>query len=203
MAGKITIPKGFLQKFDLKQEDLNAKLEKYVVEEMRRTEKHGKKEQHSNIGGWQGDRDLHAKLGGETESSKLLLKLFASFSDPMMEYIKTCCVKNNVKPSKEGYDWDYTDAWFNVAVKGSYNAPHTHPLSDISAAYYVRTEEPPEGYPYSGRIDFYNEYGSDQFFPKPGTLLLFPSTMLHFVHPYYGNGLRICLSFNAKNIRSL
>lgn len=194
------VPSILLKEYQLGNEALNEELEKFVVEQMARKDQ--KKEQHSNIGGWQSERDLHAKLGVGTPYSNALLKLFSSFSAPMMDYINSCCSKWNVKPSKS-YDWDYTDAWFNVSARGGYNAPHTHPLSAISGAYYIRTEEPPAGYPFSGRIDFYNENGEQYYFPKAGTLILFPGTMLHFVHPYYGTGHRICLSFNANNIRGL
>ena len=160
------------------------------------------KEQHSNIGGWQSERDLHSKLGNGTPLSALLLKLFASFSPPIMQYINDCCAQFNVKRSSS-YDWNYTGAWFNVATRGSYNAPHRHPLSEVSGAYYIRTEEPSAEYPFSGRIDFIYAYGEKPFFPKPGTLILFPSNTLHFVHPYYGSGYRICLSFNLNNIKPL
>lgn len=189
-----------IKEFQLGNETLNQQLEKTVAEEMNR--KDLKKEQHSNIGGWQSERDLHAKLGNGTKLSNSLLKLFESFSSPMMHYINECCLEWKIQPSAS-YDWDYTGAWFNVANRGGYNAPHTHPLSAISGAYYIRTEEPPEGYPFSGRIDFYYERGEKYYFPKAGTLILFPSTMLHFVHPYYGSGPRICLSFNANNIHGI
>ena len=194
------IPIVLIKEFHLGHDALNQELEKIVVEQMNRKDQ--KKEQHSNIGGWQSERDLHAKLGEGTPYANALLKLFASFSSPMMEYINECCAKWNIKKSSS-YDWNYTGAWFNVAARGGYNAPHTHPLSAISGAYYVSAEDPPEEYPFSGRIDFYYGTGEKTFFPKPGTLILFPGTMLHFVHPYYGKGKRICLSFNANNIQGV
>jgi len=187
-----------IQEFNLGNAEINKKLEKFVLEDMQK-HKGITKEQHSNIGGWQSERDLHAKLGDGTPYHSELLRLFASFSSPITQFINKCCVQCNVKPNAT-YDWDYSDAWFNVAAQGGYNAPHAHPLSEISGAYYVRTTEPPEGYPFSGRIDFYYQDKNTHFFPKPGTLILFPGDMLHFVHPYYGAGHRICLSFNIKNV---
>jgi len=199
MNSSTRTPIVFIQEFHLGHDTLNQKLEENVLEEMNR-----KKDQvqHSNIGGWQSERDLHARLQDGTPLSLHLLKLFESFSAPMMEYINGCCARCNINPSSS-YDWDYTGAWFNVATRGGYNAPHTHPFSEISGSYYIRTEEPSAEYPFSGRIDFYYENGDNHFFPKPGTLLLFPSTMLHFVHPYYGSGNRISLSFNVNRIRVL
>ena len=189
-----------LHEFSLGNEKLNQQLEELVHEMM--NQKNSVKEQHSNIGGWQSERDLHAKLGIDTPSSLILLKLFESFSSPIMQYLNACCEICNTKPNTS-YDWNYTGAWFNVATRGGYNAPHTHPLSEISGAYYIRTEEPPAEYPFSGRVDFFYKNGSDHFFPKPGTLILFPGNMLHFVHPYYGSNPRISLSFNINKVRVL
>lgn len=200
MVSKDVVARQLIQEFFLGNEDLNKELEKSAIEEMNRDNQ--KKEQHSNIGGWQSRRNLQATLGDGSELSSHLIEMFQSFSAPMMKYIKSCCAYFNVPPS-DAYDWNYTGAWFNAATRGGYNAPHIHPLNQISAAYYIRTEDPLPEYPFSGRIDFFYENVSYSFFPKPGTLILFPSDMLHFVHPYYGTPYRISLSFNAKNIHTL
>lgn len=186
-----------IREFHLNNDELNSRLEKYVYEDMKK-----ENAQHSNIGGWQSERDLHTQVGVDTPNGLTLLDMFQSFSAPIMQYINDCCVKVNI-PTSKSYDWNYTGSWFNVSVKGSYNAPHTHPFSEISGAYYIRTEDPPPEYPFSGRIDFYYEGGDTHYFPTPGTLILFPSNMLHFVHPYYGSGQRISLSFNLNNVHVL
>jgi hypothetical protein len=192
-------PMELIREFDLGQEEINSKLEEYVVNELNKAKAMNHPLRHSNIGGWHSDRNLHAKLGDGSPLSILLIQLLESFSNPINHYVNSCHQKFNTVPSPS-YIWDYTGVWFNVAFQGSYNSPHIHSGSQISAAYYIRTEQPVEEHPFSGRIDFiYNnlQYGH---FPKPGTLILFPSDMLHWVHPYYGNGLRICLSFNINNI---
>jgi uncharacterized protein (TIGR02466 family) len=191
-----------VQKFELGNESLNQKLSDLVLEEINQEMGLNKEARHSNIGGWHSKRDLHAKLGNGTVSGDLLLQLFASFSAAMMEYIKASGLGNTIQLIGTDYDWDYTGAWFNVAFQGSYNAPHTHPGSQISAAYYIRNEDSPKEHPFSGRIDFIHENLTTSFFPKAGDLILFPSDMLHWVHPYYGSGLRICLSFNATHVRA-
>ena len=186
-----------IQEFQLDQDELNQELEKLVHEKMERDRL--EKEQHSNIGGWQSERDLHTKLDINDPSTIPLIKLLASFSDPINEYLRECCEISDIKSNKN-YEWEYTGTWFNVSVREGYNAPHTHPLSEISGAYYVRTEDPPPEHPFSGRIDFFYKNISEHYFPKPGTLILFPGTMLHFVHPYYGTNPRICFSFNTNKI---
>jgi hypothetical protein len=189
--------KVLIQEFNLGHEALNKALYDSAIEIMKQQKP--SKDLHSNIGGWQGDRDLHAKFNDGTRLGKLLQTLFESFAIPITEYVNNCCVffKRDTSPS---YAWNFTGAWFNVAKKGAYNAPHTHPFNEISGAYYIRTEEPPKDYPFSGRIDFFHENGLTSYFPKPGDLILFPSSMLHFVHPYYGSEYRMSLSFNIKNI---
>jgi hypothetical protein len=189
-----------IKEFQLGNEALNQGLRTSVLEEMR--SKKVANEQRSNIGGWQSDRDLHTKSGSDTPFHKLLAELFASFSAPIVEYINACCTELHL-PTNKNYDWNYTGAWFNVSSTGGYNAPHTHPLNIISAVYYVYAEPPPEDHPFSGRIDFYSEAGDTYFTPKPGNLILFPSDMLHFAHPYYGTGERISMSFNIDKIRVL
>ena len=189
-----------IHQYDLDNDLLNQKLEQHVRQEIAKTAALNTEKKHSNIGGWHSDRDLDAKLGDGSIASGYLLKLFDSFSPAITQYIKSNTEKFNTT-QKKAYEWNYAGSWYNVAFGGSYNAPHVHPYSQISGAYYIRTEEPTKTHPLSGRIDFIDEdniqYG---FFPKPGTLFLFPSDMLHWVHPYHGSDLRICLSFNLKNI---
>jgi len=188
-----------IYEFHLGLEETNRHLEEYVRNEIAKVHTLGLEEKHSNIGGWHSERNLHTRLGEHTAYTDHLLRLFAAFENPMNEYIKNCHEKFGVRPLNS-YHFDYTASWFNVAFGGSYNAPHIHPLSQISAAYYVRTEEPTKEYPFSGRIDLIENNTQYPFSPKSGTLLLFPSDMLHWVHPYHGSDIRICLSFNAGNI---
>lgn len=186
--------------FHLDHDALNKRLEAFVQQRIKQDTGFDGVLKNSNVGGWHSNRELHAHLGdGSAESNQLLL-LFESLTGPMNTYIRSHAEKFKTVP-KESYDWNYTGAWYNVAFEGSYNAPHAHPGSQISAAYYIRTEEPNEKHPFSGRIDFIQNNIQYPYFPKPGTLLLFPSDLLHWVHPYYGKEIRICLSFNANNIK--
>lgn len=200
MANKQLSPLELIREFHLKNDEINRKLEEYVYNQINQSESLKERQLHSNIGGWHSDRNLHANLGDGSELSHQLILLLDSFSDPINEYINSLHDRFDVKPSPS-YLWDYTGTWFNVAYKGSYNSPHVHPSSQISAAYYIRTEPPTAESPFSGRIDFIHDNIQYGFFPTPGTLILFPGEMLHWVHPYYGSGYRICFSFNSNNIR--
>ena len=67
-------------------------------------------------------------------------------------------------------------------------------------------EEIKDHYPASGLIEF--QYGSSQDFrsdtymvkPKRGMMLVFPSWLKHSVYPYYCEGERRSMSFNAHYI---
>ena len=195
-----TLLNPLIHQYDLGNESLNQKLENHVRQEIAKTKGLDTEKKHSNIGGWHSERDLDLKLGDHSLGSGYLLKLFDSFSPAITQYIQAHTEKFHTT-QKKAYEWNYAGAWYNVAFGGSYNAPHIHPYCQISGAYYIRTEEPSKTHPLSGRIDFIDETIQYGFFPKAGTLFLFPSDMLHFVHPYHGSDLRICLSFNLKNIR--
>lgn len=101
--------------------------------------------------------------------------------------------------------------WVNINRAGDYNQPHTHPGNTWSGVYYVRTGEAGRDRPDSGVIEFVDprprcDFDSDtavphsgalRVAPTDGTLLIFPSYLEHFVHPYWGSGERITLAFNS------
>ncbi|MEM9782313.1 MAG: TIGR02466 family protein [Pseudomonadota bacterium] len=108
------------------------------------------------------------------------------------------------------------DGWANVLRSGQYNDPHVHRRSVWSGVYYV-TGNPPavDGAPnplLSGRIEFLDPRGGAFFADMPegamrrralldppaGTMILFPSWLLHMVHPYYGPTPRVVVAFNLN-----
>lgn len=111
------------------------------------------------------------------------------------------------------HDWTRSELrlgtyWANVLGKGGWNAPHHHHPQHWSGCYYVHAgkmgtgaEDP------SGMIEFLNpspmasHWGSGSFAyaPRDGVMLLFPSCLVHLVHPYDGDdhdGERISIAFN-------
>ena len=106
-------------------------------------------------------------------------------------------------------------AWANVLGPGGYNTPHTHPACMWSGVYYVETGTRPEGATSSGLIEFQDPRnavemigvpgapfaGKLTFDPEPGLMLVFPSWLSHYVHPYRGEGLRVSIAFNVQLVR--
>ena len=100
--------------------------------------------------------------------------------------------------------------WMNSNPSGGYNAPHTHPGAHWSGVYYVSQPEVEEGS--SGMIEFLDPR-SDlphwnlldagafrnkiRFRPAVGELIIFPSFLMHWVHPNETDEERVTIAFNA------
>jgi uncharacterized protein (TIGR02466 family) len=103
-------------------------------------------------------------------------------------------------------------AWANVARQGAYNAIHNHTPALYSGVYYVAMGDRPVDDPASrsGLIEFVDPrpgaHGGPLpthafnkpliLDPEPGMMLIFPSWLLHAVHPYDGMAARISVAFN-------
>ena len=102
--------------------------------------------------------------------------------------------------------------WINVNPQGAYNVPHDHPGSFWSGTYYVARETAKRPKSDDGAIAFLDSRSppSGQSLldakifrsthterPEPGTLLIFPSNLKHWVHPNQSVSDRVTLAFNA------
>src|SRR5262245_55926013 len=102
-------------------------------------------------------------------------------------------------------------AWATICRAGAYHAPHSHPDSAWSGVYYVDAGLPDPDHPLSGVLEFLDPragveavtapgdpYGEPiRVRPEAGLLVVFPSWLYHWVHPYAGQSPRIAVSFNA------
>lgn len=102
-------------------------------------------------------------------------------------------------------------AWATVCRAGAYHAPHSHPDSAWSGVYYVNAGTESPDWPLSGTLEFLDPragveavsapgdpYGEPfRVRPQDGLLVVFPSWLYHWVHPYAGETPRIAVSFNA------
>ena len=101
-------------------------------------------------------------------------------------------------------------AWMNVNPPGGYNAPHSHPGAHWSGVYYVSQPEVEVGN--SGMIEFLDPRSDlpnwrilqanafrakKRIRPAPGTLILFPSYLVHWVYPNETSDERVTIAFNA------
>ena len=105
-------------------------------------------------------------------------------------------------------------SWIVSQYKNEYNPWHTH-SGHFSGVIYLKIpenmskqydEEFKDHYPASGLIEFmYGEkadFRSDnlKFKPEVGTMLIFPSWLKHSVYPFYVDGERRSMSFNAYHV---
>ena len=102
-------------------------------------------------------------------------------------------------------------AWATVCRNGSYHAPHSHPDSAWSGVYYVDAGTITADRSLSGVLEFIDPragveavtapgdpYGEPlRVRPQAGLIVIFPSWLYHWVHPYAGHTPRIAVSFNV------
>ena len=102
-------------------------------------------------------------------------------------------------------------AWVNIYRRGDYIVPHSHTRSLVSLVYVIDLGDGEEGSSYSGRFSFVDprlpdccliEAGrmTNPLMPamNPGTMLMFPSEVVHAVNPYDGERPRITASWNIN-----
>jgi uncharacterized protein (TIGR02466 family) len=106
------------------------------------------------------------------------------------------------------------DAWANINRSGDYNVVHTHPNCMWSGVYYVQPGVPDKTIPYSGLLEMLDPREAANYIQVrntvldarefvdnvPGRMLLWPSWLKHWVHPYAGEGERISIAFNVNVI---
>ena len=102
-------------------------------------------------------------------------------------------------------------AWASICRNGAYHAPHSHPDSAWSGVDYVDAGTTNPNHARSGVLEFLDPragveavsapgdpYGEPvRVYPESGLLVIFPSWLFHWVHPYAGESPRIAVSFNA------
>jgi len=153
----------------------------------------------SNIGGWHSNTDLLSRR------------------DPAVSALATWLTwtLRRIVAASAGADRFQgalsISAWATLCRAGAYHAPHSHPDSAWSGVYYVDPGADNPGRPLGGVLEFLDPragveavtapgdpYGEPfRVRPQAGLLVVFPSWLYHWVHPYEGEAPRIAISFNA------
>jgi uncharacterized protein (TIGR02466 family) len=153
----------------------------------------------SNIGGWHSRPDF---LNRE-ESGVAALTTWVTWALGRM--VDSTAGAGTFKGSMS------VSAWATICRAGAYHAPHSHPESAWSGVYYVDAGSGNPDRPLSGVLEFLDPragveavtapgdpYGEPvRVRPQGGLLVIFPSWLYHWVHPYAGDTPRIAVSFNA------
>ncbi|AXI47942.1 hypothetical protein C1J03_19185 [Sulfitobacter sp. SK012] len=153
----------------------------------------------SNRGGWHSEGNLF-----ESDAPSIQ-RIRNAAQDAVLEITRK--VSSKVDP--ESLDMKLF-AWMNTNPRGGYNAPHTHPGAHWSGVYYVSQPDVEDGS--SGMIEFLDprsamphwrilEASSFRekltFRPSVGELIVFPSYLMHWVHPNHTDAERVTIAFNA------
>ncbi len=153
----------------------------------------------SNVGGWHSRPDFLNKTDPAVSSFKAWLTW------ALRRMIHATAGENAFQGTLSA------SAWATVCRAGAYHAPHSHPDSAWSGVYYVNPGSDNREQPLSGVLEFLDPragveavtapgdpYGEPfRVRPQAGLLVVFPSWLHHWVHPYSGQGPRIAISFNA------
>jgi len=153
----------------------------------------------SNRRGWHSERDLfERKEPAQSELAQVILRMMAQAT-------------KGVAPDANFANVELlADGWINVNPRGGYNAPHDHLGSFWSGVYYVKVPPNPEGQ--AGAIEFlapHKPMPSGGFIeapataqkviirPEAGQVLIFPSYLVHWVHPNDSDEDRVTIAFNG------
>lgn len=162
----------------------------------------------STKGGFQSDERFLASK----DPAILALKegIFACVSEYFPSYYLAQTRRNY---EGQGLEFDLW-GWLTMLQVGGFNSPHIHPRSTISGVFYVQTPEQiikNNSGDFSGWLGFMDPRENSQIWPlaghvnyyfippEPGTMVLFPSYLSHFVPPYQGEGQRIAIAFNLRH----
>jgi hypothetical protein len=104
-------------------------------------------------------------------------------------------------------------SWANVYRRGEYCMPHSHLRSTASIVYFLESGDEDPGDPLGGRFYFADprlpgcckEEADKMTTPTvpdttPGTMIIFPSQVIHCVNPYHGERPRMTMSWNVSQI---
>ena len=136
----------------------------------------------------------------------------------LRNYMETILANGNVKshlditvPGGPHKDWmsQITEAWVVSQYENEYAPVHNHVHCKISSVCYLKVPEKENisaERDNDGQIVFTGMGGADPFStsshlnipPKPGLLVIYPSSLNHQVYPFYGPGERRAMAFNAE-----
>ena len=93
-----------------------------------------------------------------------------------------------------------TGRWFNINSKGDSNRPHTHDSVGLSGVLFI-TDAPGLVLSNPAQTNTILKLGIDYVYTidgKPGEIVVFPSSILHWVEPSKSEAPRITFAFNVE-----
>jgi uncharacterized protein (TIGR02466 family) len=159
--------------------------------------------------------DLASRHPGRTRSNRNAWHSgdeFANSRDEHIAWVLQQIMEYATRALANSYqDWATADLrlvqyWANVLGPGGWNAPHHHFPTHWSGVYYVSVGPTGNGKDdFSGMIEFLNpspvhsllgRAGNFAYAPREGLTLLFPASIVHFVHPHTNDKPRVSIAYN-------
>jgi uncharacterized protein (TIGR02466 family) len=184
-----------LFRYRVEEPGLNEKLAAEIA--CRCKEEQGK--ENRNRLGWQSEHDFFQR---KEEAHAALARIFAQVTRQTIQSLD--------EKADFGRFQVLLNGWLNVNPPGGYNSPHQHSEAHLSGVYYV--DVPKAKTDAGGAIEFLSPHPvrllstvirsplfSDRVRVQPaaGDLLIFPSQLVHWVHPNDSGKKRVTVAFNA------
>ena len=158
------------------------------IVEVLKSKKITHEEGHTDTGFWSSSQELFKDLELTALTSEIL--------DYVNDYSK--------KESHKVDDISIISSWFNVLQLDQYIEPHVHLNSYISGSIHLtegsslffRKPPPEDIFQICCEIEDHDTQFID-YAVEPGTLVLFPSKLMHGVYPHNREGARFSLAFNT------
>mgnify|MGYP001301531672 CR=1 FL=1 len=144
-------------------------------------------------------KDLHTlpmKMGTSHYISidKNVLEL--DFLREIKDFILTNLKKYFVDIVKEPHVQPYvTQSWLNTTEKNQLTHPHRHPNSIVSGVFYTNAND--SIIFYNGKTETFGASLSKKYDVATGDLLLFPSSLMHYVPKHEDTFKRTSIAFNT------
>lgn len=159
----------------------------------------------SNVGGWQSQNDVLDWPEPEFAQFRTEIDRGIQMVSQMPGLVEGRPPDPRKRAPYEAY------GWANVNQSGHYNTLHVHAEADWSVVYYVTPGVPLPDTMMNGRIEFRDPRPGAAFVrtpgftsgqpmllkPQAGMMVIFPSWLEHWVHPFFGEGNRISIAVNV------
>lgn len=152
----------------------------------------------SSVGGWRSEGNI---FDINVDAVRQLAEAAIACS---LDYLEAC----GVPFDRSGHTGQLT-GWANVNGRGHYNAPHRHPGHDLSGCFYLvqpkATADATDAIVFLDHRNLTREverFGGPMFStsftlrPEPGQIVIFPSSLMHWVRPNQTDEDRIVIAWN-------
>ncbi|HMB38800.1 MAG TPA: putative 2OG-Fe(II) oxygenase [Wenzhouxiangellaceae bacterium] len=156
----------------------------------------------ATVRGYQPDIVLHERL----DELSWWQRFMSTVVHPTIQswLVEHCRLSGWPRP---GTGYGFKASWAVLYPAGAFQAPHFHPDTFCTLAYYPRVPSRPEP---EGALRFVNPHLEStltptaswnyhqQFIPGAGTAIVFPGWLQHYSYPHQGDDERMLLTFDIK-----